>query len=69
MKRADRAAPLFRLRVGPAARTGLRVPSDVMVDKLVTVARGKVGRTIGRLDAETRRALDRLLAVFLGIAG
>ena len=64
-----RDAPLFRLRVEPAAGTGLRVPSDVMVDKPVTVARGKVGGTIGQLDAETQRALDRLLAVFFGIAG
>ena len=43
LKRADRAVPLFRLRVEPAAGTGLRVPSDVIVDKSVTVARGKVG--------------------------
>jgi hypothetical protein len=40
-----------------------------MVDKPVTVARGKVGGAIGRLDAETLRQLDRLLAVFFGIAG
>ena len=64
-----RAAPLFRLRVEPAAGTGLRVPSDAMVDKPVTVARGKVGRTIGQLDADTQRAVDRLFAVFFGIAG
>ena len=64
-----RDAPLFRLRVAPAEGNGLRVPSDVMVDKAVTVARGRVGQTIGCLDADTRRELDRLLAVFLGIAG
>ena len=51
-----RDAPLFRLRVEPVAGTGLRVASDVMVDKPVTVARGKVGGTFGRLDAETQRA-------------
>ncbi|MGB3554783.1 MAG: type II toxin-antitoxin system PemK/MazF family toxin [Jannaschia sp.] len=66
---ALRDAPLFRLLVEPSPETGLRVPSDVMVDKPVTVARGKVGETIGRLDAETQRTLDRLFAVFFGIAG
>lgn len=64
-----RDAPLFRLRVEPTAGTGLRVASDVMVDKPVTVTRGKVGQTIGRLEAETQVALDRLFAVFFGIAG
>ena len=40
-----------------------------MVDKPVTVSRGKVGQTIGQLDPETRVVLDRLFAVFFGIAG
>lgn len=64
-----RDAPLFRLRVEPTAGTGLRVVSDVMVDKPVTVGREKVRAEIGRLDAETQVALDRLFAVFFGIAG
>ena len=64
-----RDAPLFRFRVEPEAGTGLRVPSDVMVDKPTTVARGKVGQTIGRLDAEEQKALDRIFAVFFGVVG
>ena len=63
-----RDAPLFRLRVEATAETGLRVASEVMVDKAVTVARAKVGPAFGRLDADARAALDRLVALFFGIA-
>lgn len=35
---------------------------------LVTVARERVGQVIGRLDDATLLQIERLLAVFLGIA-
>ena len=63
-----RDAPLFRLRVEATSGTRLRVASEVMVDKAVSVARAKIGPAFGRLDAEGQAALDRLLALFLGIA-
>ena len=65
---ALREAPLFRIRVAPAPENGLRKVSQVMVDKLQTVAREKVGETIGRLDDESMLAVNRALAVFLGFA-
>ena len=65
---ALREAPLFRIRVAPTAENGLRKVSQVMVDKLQTVAREKVGETIGRLDDESMLAVNRALAVFLGFA-
>lgn len=64
-----RAAPLFRLRVAPSEGNGLRAVSDVMVDKPMTVARERIGATFGRLDADAQKAVDRLFAVFFGIAG
>jgi mRNA interferase MazF len=63
-----REAPLFRLRLEPTDDNGLRKPSEVMVDKAHTVAREKIGQTIGRLDDESMLAVNRALAVFLGFA-
>lgn len=62
------AAPLFRITVQPTAENGLQKPSQVMVDKAVTVKRDKVGQTFGRIDADAMIEVERCLAVFLGIA-
>ncbi|MCO5063703.1 MAG: type II toxin-antitoxin system PemK/MazF family toxin [Rhizobiaceae bacterium] len=61
-------APLLRLTVEPGAENGLRKPSQVMVDKLMSVRRDKVGERFGRLDEATMLAVSRSLVVFLGIA-
>ena len=50
------------------ARFGLSKPSQVMVDKPQSVAREKIGTTFGRLDDETMVAVNRSLAIFLGLA-
>ena len=63
-----RDAPLFRVGLEPTVETGLRKPSQVMLDKAVTVARDKLGAPFGRVEAGVLAELDRLLAVFLGIA-
>ena len=63
-----RDAPLFRIAVPPSATNGLHKPSQVMVDKPQTVARTKIGKTIGRLDDEAMLGVNRALAVFLGFA-
>jgi mRNA interferase MazF len=39
-----------------------------MVDKIVTVRRDKCGDAIGRLDQPTMLALNRTLALVVGIA-
>lgn len=61
-------APLFRITVEPNEKNGLRKPSQIMVDKTLTVKREKVGATIGRADDETMIAVTRSLAVFIGFA-
>jgi len=43
-------APDFRVTVDPTATNGLRVRSQVMADKPVTIRRERVGRRIGHLD-------------------
>lgn len=62
------AAPLLRIAVQSNAESGLQKPSQVMVDKVVTVKRDKVGPAFGRIDAGTLVEVERCLAVFLGIA-
>jgi mRNA interferase MazF len=61
-------APLIRLTVQPTAANGLRIPSQVMVDKAMSVKRDKLGPAFGRLDDATMLSVARSLAVFLGIA-
>ena len=63
-----RDAPLFRIDVEPSDGNGLRKISAVMVDKPQTVARTRIGSTIGRLDDDSMLAVTRALAVFLGFA-
>ncbi|APT33907.1 MAG: type II toxin-antitoxin system PemK/MazF family toxin [Cupriavidus sp.] len=62
-------APLFRIPVLPTGRNGLRAPSRLMVDKITTVPKIKMGDRIGRLDDEDLLRLDRAILVFLGLAG
>ena len=61
-------APLFRLMVEPNERNGLRSPSRLMVDKITTVPRSKIGEKIGRLDDEDLVRLNQAAMVFLGLA-
>jgi mRNA interferase MazF len=62
-------APLFRLPVEPSNGNGLRVPCCLMVDKIVTVPRAKMGRRAGRLDDEDMVRVNRAVLLFLGLAG
>lgn len=47
---------------------GLRWSSYIMVDRLLTVPRERVGFTIGHLDDETLLRLNRTLAFMVGVA-
>jgi mRNA interferase MazF len=61
-------APLFRIRIQPGARNGIREECSLMVDKLTTVPKEKVGSRIGRLDDEDVLRLNQAILVFLGLA-
>lgn len=61
-------APSFRLAVEPNGRNGLRAPSRLMVDKITTVPKARVGERTGRIDDEDVVRLNQALAVFLGLA-
>ena len=62
-----RDTPLFRVTIAPNEVNGLSRPSDVMVDKVQTVARDKIGPVFGRLSQEELLSVNRMLAVFIGV--
>ena len=62
-------APLIRLPVDPTPENGLREPCSLMVDKITTVPRSKLGQRLGRLSDDDMLRLARSLLVFFGLAG
>lgn len=61
-------APLFRLAVTPSARNGLRDACSLMVDKITSAPKTKLGIPIGRLDDADILRLNQAMLVFLGLA-
>lgn len=61
-------APLFRLLITPDSGNGLEQPSRIMVDKVTTVRRSRLGSKVGVLDDANVLRLNRALVVFLGVA-
>ena len=61
-------APDFRVTIEPSEENGLRVKSQVMADKPVTVRRARIGRKVGRLDAKDVSRLNIALAFVMGLA-
>ena len=61
-------APLFRLPIAPSAGNGLHGMSRLMVDKITTVGKKRLGERIGRLEDAAMTRLNRAIMVFLGLA-
>ena len=61
-------APILRLPVEPTSDNGLHQTSDLMVDKVVTIPRGRLGQRSGQLGNDYLMRLNRSLLVFLGLA-
>ncbi len=62
-------APLIRLLVEADEMTGIRESGRLMVDKITTIPRSKLGERIGQLSDDDTIRLSRALVVFLGLAG
>lgn len=60
--------PLIRLDVEPNHQNGLKKSSQIMIDKIMTIERHKIGEVIGSIDDKNLIEVKRLLAVFLGFA-
>jgi mRNA interferase MazF len=61
-------APDFRVTVDPNEVNGLRVRSQIMADKPVTVRRQRIGQSIGHLDETDIGRLNIALAFVMGLA-
>jgi mRNA interferase MazF len=61
-------APDFRITIEPKPENGLRLKSQVMADKPVTVRRERIGQKIGRLGEQDMARLGTALAFVLGLA-
>ena len=61
-------APLFRVEIETSDRNGLRQPCRLMVDKVTTVPKKKLGQKVGHLEPDDVVRLNRAMMVFLGLA-
>ena len=61
-------APLFRLLVEPTETNGLRIASRLMVDKVTTVPKDRLGEKVGRLNDADMLRLNQAVLVVLGLA-
>jgi len=57
----------FRITIEPGPETGLRVRSQVMADKPVTIRRERIGQRIGQLGAPDIARLNVALALVMGL--
>jgi len=56
---------LLRITVQPSVKNGLRLISQICIDKAVTIPRNKIGKTIGTLETSILKKVDHSLAIFL----
>ena len=61
-------APLLRIPIEPSQANGLRQRSYVMIDQIFSARTRSLGDVIGRLDDADMLAVNRALALFVGIA-
>jgi mRNA interferase MazF len=62
-------APLFRVPIAPNERNGLNAISRLMVDKITTVPKNRLGQHIGHLDAKDLERVNQAILIFLGLGG
>jgi len=61
-------APDFRVTIDPTSANGLRLRSQIMADKPVTVRRARIGQMVGHLTADDIRRLNAALAFVMGMS-
>jgi len=68
MTTTDIGTSIVRIPVAPSATNKLRAPSWVMIDKVMTFERRKVGGRLGAIETARLVEVEARLAVFLGLA-
>ena len=61
-------SPLTRLEVEPNLTNGLLKQCQMMIDKVSSAPKSKLGRRVGILSSDDMVRLDRALLVYLGLA-
>jgi mRNA interferase MazF len=61
-------APLFRITLDPSRQNGLNRVSQIMVDKVLTLPREKIGKRVGHLGNSLMIRVGRALSVWLGMS-
>jgi len=61
-------APILRLKVKSTPENSLLINSHLMVDKITTVSRTRLGERIGMLADDDLLRLNRSMIVYLGLA-
>ena len=61
-------APLFRIPVPAGRATGLKLESQVMVDKVIAIPRNKITGRAGQLPASALKEVDHALHLWLELA-
>ena len=61
-------APLFRITIDPSRQNGLNRVSQIMVDKVLTPPREKIGKRVGHLSNTLMIRVGRALSVWLGMS-
>ncbi len=61
--------PLLRIPLQPNTTNGLATPSSIMIDKITTVHRSKLGQRIGKVSTTEMLQMERGLLVYLGMTG
>ena len=60
-------AALFRVTLPPGTRTGLQLTSQIMVDKVVSVPRSSIAKTLGQCDVTELHTVDDALRRWLAL--
>lgn len=63
------ASPLTRLAVEPSPENGLLKQCQMMIDKVSSAPKSKLGLRVGALSCEDMVRLNRAMLVYLGLAG
>ena len=59
--------PFMRLRIEPDDNNGLKVASDIMADKVLTLRKADLSEKIGSINADQLSNLDELLFFWIGL--
>jgi mRNA interferase MazF len=59
--------PFMRVRIVADENNGLKVASDVMADKVLTLRKADLSEKIGCINAEQLSSLDELLFFWMGL--